>query len=148
MVMQKGEVVAVCISQKRGELKNQVDEGRLIENFGLENDGHGGHWDRQVSLLAAESIERGVKEYNLKIKPGDFAENIITRGIDLVSLPVGTQLKVGSQAVLEVTQIGKEDHESIVTRTLGVSLIPKEGAFAKVVHGGPVRSGDPIEVLN
>lgn len=146
--MMRGEVVAVNTSPERGQLKRPVEEGRFIENFGLENDGHGGDWERQVSLLALEDIEEAARQHNLQVKPGDFAENITTRGLELWSLPVGTRLKIGKEAILEVTQFGKEKHESVVTRTLGVSLIPDAGLFARVIRGGTVRAGDAIEVLD
>ncbi|MCR4400344.1 MAG: MOSC domain-containing protein [Syntrophomonadaceae bacterium] len=143
----RGTVVSVCVSPERGQLKRPVEEAELVAGFGLAGDGHGGDWERQVSLLALESIERAARERGVQVGPGDFAENLTTRGIDIADLPVGTRLKVGEQAVLQVTQIGKEDHESVVTRTLGFSLIPREGAFARVLVGGPVRPGDTVEVL-
>ena len=98
-------------------------------------------------MLAAEDIQWAVEKYDLKVKPGDFAENIITKDINLASLPIGARIRVGAEAILEITQFGKEAHESVVTRTLGVSLIPDVGIFARVVKGGPVRAGDAIEVL-
>lgn len=144
---QKGKIVAVCISEKKGTRKNNIGKGQLVAGFGLEHDAHGGPWHRQVSLLALESIEK-MRNMGLDVKPGDFAENITTEGIDLVSLPVGTRMKIGSEAVGEVTQIGKECHaRCAIYYQAGDCVMPKEGIFIKVLQGGPVAVGDVLEVL-
>jgi MOSC domain-containing protein YiiM len=141
-------VVAVCTSQKKGTKKKEVDEALLQMNFGLVGDAHadsGTH--RQVSLLAVESIAK-MRDLGLEVKPGDFAENLTTEDIDLVSLPVGTRLSVGNQIVLEVTQIGKECHtRCAIYRQVGTCIMPVEGVFAKVIKGGPVSAGDSIKVV-
>ncbi|HEX7365246.1 MAG TPA: MOSC domain-containing protein [Dehalococcoidia bacterium] len=141
-------VVAVCTSQKKGTKKKEVDEALLQVNFGLVGDAHadsGTH--RQVSLLAVESIAK-MRDLGLEVKPGDFAENLTTEDIDLVSLPVGTRLSVGNQIVLEVTQIGKECHtRCAIYRQVGTCIMPVEGVFAKVIKGGPVSAGDSIKVV-
>ncbi len=117
-------------------------------NFGLVGDAHadsGTH--RQVSLLAVESIAK-MRDLGLEVKPGDFAENLTTEDIDLVSLAVGTRLSVGNQIVLEVTQIGKECHtRCAIYRQVGTCIMPVEGVFAKVIKGGPVSAGDSIKVV-
>ncbi|MDA8210715.1 MAG: MOSC domain-containing protein [Clostridia bacterium] len=144
---QKGKIVAVCISEKKGTRKANVGKGRLLVDFGLENDAHGGPWHRQVSLLAMESIEK-MRNMGLDVKPGDFAENITTEGIDLVSLPIGTRMKIGTEAVGEVTQIGKECHtRCAIYYQAGDCVMPKEGIFIKVLQGGPVAVGDVLEVI-
>lgn len=141
------EVVSVCISEKRGERKKDIGKGRLVENFGVEGDAHGGDWHRQVSLLAEESIEK-MRAKGFDVGPGDFAENITTRGIDLVSLPVGTRLKIG-EALAQVTQIGKECHSRCaIYYQAGDCVMPREGIFVKVLRGGTVQKGDPIEVIS
>lgn len=104
-----GRIVAVCTSANKGERKKNIGRGMLIANHGLKGDAHAGPWHRQVSLLAMESIAK-MQAKGLKVGPGDFAENLTTEGIDLVSLPVGTRLKIGPSVLAEVTQIGKQCH--------------------------------------
>ncbi|SHM45463.1 molybdenum cofactor synthesis domain-containing protein [Caldanaerovirga acetigignens] len=141
-----GRIVAVSISEKKGEKKQNVRRARLIEDFGLEGDAHAGSWHRQVSLLAKESIEK-MKKMGLAVGPGDFAENITTEGIDLGCLPVGTRLEIGD-ALLEVTQIGKECHSGCaIFKQVGQCIMPREGIFARVLRGGVVSEGDEIKVI-
>jgi MOSC domain-containing protein YiiM len=140
------EVVAVCISEAKGQRKTPVAAVELIENHGIVGDGHAGEWHRQVSLLATESIAK-MQAMGLNVDPGDFAENITTRGIDLISLPIGARLAVGD-TVLEVTQIGKECHtRCAIYYQAGDCIMPKEGIFARVVKGGRIAPGDPISRL-
>ena len=140
-------IIAVCKSKKKGTKKKPVAEGLVRENFGLDGDGHAnGTTHRQISLLAAESINK-MQGLGIEIGPGDFAENLTTQGIDLVSLPVGTYLYIGEQIILELTQIGKECHtRCAIYRQVGRCIMPQEGIFAKVIHGGIVRAGDPIRI--
>ncbi|MBC9784779.1 MOSC domain-containing protein [Heliobacterium chlorum] len=141
------KIVAVCTSEKKGMRKKNVDQGLLKIDFGLEGDAHGGPWHRQVSLLALESIQK-MRNLGLDVNPGDFAENITTEGIDLLSLPIGTRLRLGSEAIGEVTQIGKECHNRCaIYYQAGDCVMPKEGIFIKVVTGGPVQVGDAIEAI-
>jgi MOSC domain-containing protein YiiM len=140
------QVVAVCISEQKGEHKTPVPEVELRENHGIVGDGHAGDWHRQVSLLASESIDK-MRKLGLDVSAGDFAENITTTGIDLVSLPIGTWLQVG-EALLEVTQIGKECHtRCAIYYQAGDCVMPKEGIFAKVVTGGKIRPEHDVRVL-
>jgi len=139
-------VVAVCISLSKGEKKTPVERVELRENHGIVGDAHAGEWHRQVSLLARESIAK-MQAMGLAVDAGDFAENITTSGIDLVSLPIGTRLSVG-EAILEVTQIGKECHtRCAIYYQAGDCVMPKEGIFARVLKGGVVSPGDSISVL-
>jgi len=143
----KGIIEAVCISQAKGERKTPVPKITLVPNHGIEGDAHAGDWHRQVSLLALESIEK-MQRLGLGVHPGDFAENITTKGIDLLSLPIGGIIRVG-EVVLEVTQIGKECHNRCaIYYQAGDCVMPKEGIFAKVLQGGPIAPGDPVEVGN
>lgn len=143
----KGKVVAVCTSEKKGMRKKNIGKGELIEGFGLKGDAHGGDWHRQVSLLAVESIEKMQKK-GLKVGPGDFAENITTKGLDLVNLPVGTRLRVNG-ALMEVTQIGKECHSRCaIYYQAGDCVMPREGIFVRVLKSGPVQVGDIVEVVS
>jgi len=139
------EVVAVNISQNKGEQKIPVDAVELQENYGIVGDAHAGDWHRQISLLAEESIDK-MRRLGLDVDPGAFAENITTRGVDLVSLPVGSRLSLG-HTLVEVTQIGKECHNRCaIFYQAGDCVMPKEGIFAKVLSGGTVSAGMPIEI--
>jgi MOSC domain-containing protein YiiM len=145
--MLKGKLHSICIAPERGQLKKEVPDAVVIENFGIENDGHAGPWGRQITCLDWASVQKVNQEKNLNIGPGEFAENLLIDGVDLKTVPVGGQLKIGSDVILEVTQIGKEDHPSVVTRTLGITLLPYEGLFCRVVKGGSMQTGDPVEVI-
>ena len=147
-MVKKGKIVAVCTSEKKSIRKKNVNRGELKENFGLVNDAHGDPCThRQVSLLALESIQK-MQALGLKVGPGDFAENLTTEGIDLVHLPVGAHLKIGCEAVGEVTQIGKECHaHCAIYQQAGDCVMPKEGIFIRVLSGGAVKVGDNIEVV-
>lgn len=145
--MKKGTIYAISINAERGKLKQEVPEANVIENFGIEQDGHGGDWGRQVTCLDAKSLFKSNQEHNLNMGPGDFAENILIDGLDLSKVVPGNRLKFASGVVLEVTQIGKEDHPSVVTKTFGVTLLPYEGLFCKVISGGKIKKGDSVELL-
>jgi len=140
-------VIAVCTSEKKGTTKKPVPEIVLKEEFGVVGDAHADcTTHRQVSLLATESIDK-MRAKGFELNPGDFAENITTRGIELTSLPIGTRLQVGQEAVLEMTQIGKECHAACeIRRLVGDCIMPREGVFARVIHGGRVKAGDKIKV--
>ena len=141
-----GKVLAVNISQKKGEKKNNINCGLFLENIGMENDAHAEPGIRQVSLLAKESIEK-IRAKGLDINYGDFAENLTIEGIDLPSLPIATRLKVGSKVLLEVTQIGKICHNRCnIFYTVGDCVMPREGIFAKVLTGGEIKVDDQIEI--
>lgn len=137
-------IYAICISEKRGELKKEIATANIIEGFGIEGDGHGGDWDRQVTCLNWGSVVKSNEEHNLQMGPGDFAENVLIDGLDELHLQPGDQFQLGASAVLEVSQIGKPDHPSVVTRTFGVSLLPSEGLFCKVIRGGQLQKGDAV----
>ncbi len=141
-------VEAVCTSHKKGIVKREKEKVVLKENFGIEADAHAGDWHRQISLLAGESIDT-VKETLPTLKNGAFAENIITRGMDLTQLSVGDRLQVGDAIILEITQIGKECHNSgcAIKKATGDCIMPKEGLFAIVVTGGTISSADEIQVM-
>jgi MOSC domain-containing protein YiiM len=145
--MQKGEVLAVNTSESKGTQKKNIGRGDVLEGFGIKDDAHGGSWHRQVSLLAEESVQK-IRARGLDVDCGDFAENITTRGLDLVNLSVGARLRIGSSVVLEVSQIGKECHTRCsIYYQAGDCVMPTEGIFAKVLSGGPIAVGDVIEVI-
>lgn len=141
-----GRVAAVCISERRGTVKHPVPSITVRIGHGIEGDAHAGDWHRQISLLATESVEP-MRQKLPDIPIGAFAENILTEGIELKSLPIGARLAVG-ETVLEVTQIGKECHAGCAIRTLvGDCVMPREGIFARVVTGGTIRPGDAVTIL-
>ncbi len=141
------KITAVCKSKRKGTKKKIVAEGIFKEEYGLVGDAHAAKdTHRQVSLLAIESIAK-MHNLGLDLGPGDFAENLTTEGIELVSLPIGTHLSVGEGIILEVTQIGKECHtKCAIYHQVGKCIMPEEGVFVRVIRGGLVRAGDPIEV--
>ncbi len=142
-----GRIIAVCTSAGKGERKKNINCGVMVPNHGLEGDAHAGPWHRQVSLLAMESIAK-MQAKGLQVGPGDFAENLTTENIDLVSLPVGTRLKIGPSVVGEVTQIGKKCHSHCaIYEQAGDCVMPREGIFISILQGGPVQVGDKLEVV-
>jgi len=141
-----GRVLAVCISEKKGERKKPVCEVSIKENHGIVGDAHAGDWHRQISLLAMESINK-MRDKGLDVTTGDFAENITTEGIELPSLPIGTRLAIG-ETLTEVTQIGKECHtRCAIYHQAGDCVMPREGIFVKVLRGGTVRCDDRIDIV-
>ena len=143
-VIQKGKVLAVNISEKKGTKKNNIQSCALLKDFGLKGDAHAGPWHRQVSLLANESIEK-MRAKGLNVGYGDFAENITTEGVDLVHLPIGTEMRIGDSVYLRVTQIGKECHtRCAIYYQAGDCVMPKEGIFAEVINEGEIKVGDKI----
>ena len=141
-----GEIKAICISERRGTAKHPVETARLLEGYGIEGDAHGGNWHRQVSLLGLEKIE-DFRKRGAKVEFGAFGENIVAEGIDFRCLPVGSWIGMG-EAVLELTQIGKECHtHCAIYHSVGDCIMPREGVFARVLKGGIIRVGDRVEVL-
>ncbi|OQX10772.1 MAG: MOSC domain-containing protein [Desulfobulbaceae bacterium A2] len=142
-----GRVEAVCISEKKGMVKHEVPSIRLEADWGIDGDAHAGVWHRQVSLLAAESIER-VKKQLPDLQHGVFAENIVCRGVDLTALVIGDRLLIDGGVVLVVTQIGKVCHNQgcAIKKATGDCIMPREGIFTKVVQGGEVRPGLGISI--
>jgi len=142
----KGKVVSINISDKKGIRKKPVKSAEIITDHGIKGDAHASStWHRQISLLAIESIKK-MQDIGLKVKPGDFAENITTEGIDLLAFPIGTRMKVG-EVEAELSQIGKECHtRCAIYYQAGDCVMPKEGIFIKVLKGGIIRIGDLIEI--
>jgi len=141
------QIIAVCLSEDKHTRKHDVGAGCLIANFGLEGDAHAlRNWHRQVSMLALESINK-MRSQGLDVGPGDFAENITTEGLELYTLPIGTRLRLGAEAVGEVSQIGKECHDRCnIYRQAGNCVMPREGIFIKVLQSGAIKNGDPMSV--
>lgn len=138
-------VIAVCISEKKGVVKHPVPYIDVRRHHGIVGDAHAGDWHRQISLLADESVDT-MRAMGLTLEAGAFAENILTRGIELKTLPIGTRLRVG-QTLLEVTQIGKECHsDCAIKQTTGKCVMPTEGIFAVVLEEGRIQRGDEITI--
>lgn len=142
------KIRAVCISEHKGEQKHPVDSIELKVDHGIVGDAHAGNWHRQVSLLGTESVQKVQEKITFQLKPGDFAENVLTEGITLYELPVGTRLRLGT-ALCEVTQIGKECHYGCAIRkAAGDCVMPREGIFVKVLEPGTAKAGDELTVLD
>ena len=139
------KITAVCISKKKGMPKKVIPEGIFIQDFGLLDDAHASSDShRQVSLLATESIDK-MRNRGFNVSPGDFAENLTTEGIELFTLPVGTRMTVGTEVILEISQIGKECHtKCAIFHKLGECIMPLEGVFAKVIRGGTIKAEDNL----
>lgn len=140
-----GKIRAVCISREKGTPKENVGSGMLVEGFGLEGDAHGGNWHRQISLLSGDKIDEFRKK--IWVEYGAFGENLVVDGLDFRNLPVGSRFGTGD-AVLEMTQIGKECHsDCIIRQKTGDCIMPREGVFARVLKGGKVSVGDELVLL-
>ena len=139
-----GVIKGICISEKRGTAKHEIEEAILAKDWGIQGDAHAGHWHRQVSLLSYEKIEEFRKK-GADIELGAFGENLIVSGYDFRNLAVGTRFQCG-EAVLEMTQIGKECHSHCeIYKRMGECIMPRECVFAIVLHGGTIRKGDLLE---
>ena len=138
-----GKIIGICISEKRGTAKHEIEEAILAKDWGIQGDAHAGHWHRQVSLLSYEKIEEFRKK-GADIELGAFGENLIVSGYDFRNLAVGTRFQCG-EAVLEMTQIGKECHSHCeIYKVVGDCIMPREGVFAKVLQGGTIKVGDEL----
>lgn len=143
-----GRVLAISVSKKKGIPKSNIETASLIENYGIDGDAHAGKWHRQVSFLAVESIEKMRNAGLPDIRPGAFAENITTEFINVPELKIGTRVQIGSDAELEITQIGKECHSHCaIFYTVGDCVMPREGIFAKVIKSGEIKINDSINVI-
>lgn len=142
-----GKVLGICISEKRGTQKHEVQEANIVEGWGIEGDAHGGNWHRQISLLSFEKIE-AFRQKGADVDFGAFGENLIVEGYDLRTLPLGSRFRIGD-ALLELTQIGKECHSHCeIFKKMGECIMPREGVFTKVLHGGHIKTGDEVELIS
>ena len=141
-----GKILGICISEKRGTEKHEIPEANLVKDWGIEGDAHGGKWHRQVSLLSLEKIE-DFRAKGAEVDFGAFGENLIVEGYDLRALPVGTRFQVGD-AVLELTQIGKECHSHCqIYHRMGDCIMPREGVFTEVIEPDHIKVGDEITLI-
>lgn len=141
-----GKVIAVCTSPEKGTQKTNIGRGVFIEDYGIEGDAHAGKWHRQVSLLSYEKIE-AFRARGAVVEDGAFGENLVVEGIDFKTLPIGTRFQC-NDVVLELTQIGKECHHGCeIFQKMGECIMPREGVFAIVLHGGVIKVGDNLEII-
>jgi MOSC domain-containing protein YiiM len=142
-----GVVKAVCISKEKGTEKKDMGCGELVAQHGLMGDAHAGDWHRQISLLSLQKIE-AFRAKGADVAFGAFGENLVVDGIDFACLPLGTKFRCG-EALLEMTQIGKECHNHCeIYRRMGDCIMPREGVFARVLQGGVVKTGDTFQIIN
>jgi MOSC domain-containing protein YiiM len=140
------KIVSIALSTRKGTRKQAVPAARLLREHGLEGDAHAGDWHRQVSFLASESIA-AARGKGLSVDFGDFAENIATEGVDWVSLPIGTRVRLGREALVEITQIGKTCHRKCaIYYQAGDCIMPREGVFGRVLEPGEIRNGDTVRI--
>ncbi len=133
-------VEAVNVSEQKGGVKTPVERIVLREGHGIEGDAHAGPWHRQISLLSSEQIA-AFDGAGRPMKPGEFAENITTSGIDLRQIAVLDRITIGD-VLIEITQIGKECHSGCaIFQEVGACIMPKEGLFGRVLRGGEIRAG-------
>ncbi len=145
-IMNNGKIRAISVSPERGTLKKEIEEC-MITPQGLEGDGHAGDWSRQITCLSYESLLASNEKHGLTMGPGDMAENILIEGLDLSAVTAGDRIRLGEEAVIEVSQVGKPDHPSIVTKTFGTSLLPHEGLFCRVITPGKIHRGDAVSLM-
>lgn len=143
------ELTSINTSEVKGEVKTPVPEVKVLEDHGIKGDVHAGSPVKQVSLLDSSEIRAMEERSGVELVPGDFAENLTTTGLDLDSFAEGDRLRVGSDVLLEVSQIGKTCHEDcVVKEKTGECIMPQKGLFFRVLEGGKITQGDPVEPLN
>ena len=140
-----GKVIAVCTSERRGTLKKNVGTAVFLKEWGIEGDAHAGDWHRQVSLLSHERVEE-FRARGAKVEDGAFGENLLVSGFDFKTYPIGTRFYC-NDVVLELTQIGKKCHSGCeIYKQVGDCIMPREGVFARVLHGGMIAVGDEMTI--
>lgn len=141
-----GRVIAVCISKEKGTQKYRIPEGEFIEEWGIKDDAHAGKWHRQVSLLSYDKIQE-FRAKGAEIEDGAFGENLVVEGFDFAKLPVGTKFRC-NDVVLGMTQIGKKCHHGCaIFQKMGDCIMPREGVFTRVLHGGVIHEGDELVII-
>lgn len=142
-----GNVIAVCLSAEKGTQKTNVGSATFVADWGIQGDAHAGKWHRQVSLLSYDKIE-AFRARGAEVTDGAFGENLVVSGIDFRALPLGTKFQC-NDVILELTQIGKECHNGCeIYKKMGECIMPREGVFTRVLHGGTISVGDTLTILN
>jgi len=159
-----GVITSVNTSSEKGTLKTAVDQVEMRPDWGIIGDAHAGPGDRQVSLLAQETVDKwkmvmaesvavggegqeSCDKVGVEIVPGAFAENLTVRGIDLPSLDIGTSMTIGKEVEAEVSKIGKKCHNHCaIFHQVGRCPMPTEGIFIRIIKGGVVRPGDEVKL--
>jgi MOSC domain-containing protein YiiM len=147
MKLQKGTIMSICSSTSRGIGKSMIKEGLLIAGHGLMGDAHAGPGRRQISLLAWEDVSAANKEHDINAGSGDFAENIMSKGINFKTITMGSKLRIGG-AVIRITERGKPEHTPADYSFKGIALLAKKGLFAEVIDGSYIFDGDIITIIN
>lgn len=141
-----GKVIAVCISELKGTQKKNVGSARFVEDWGIQGDAHAGKWHRQVSLLSHEKVE-AFRARGAVVDDGAFGENLVVEGYDFKTLPIGTKFRC-NDVELELTQVGKECHSHCeIYKVMGDCIMPREGVFTRVLHGGTISVGDELTMV-
>ena len=141
-----GKIIAICMSEKKGTQKHEIDHAIVKEDWGIVGDAHAGNWHRQVSLLSVEKVN-DFRDRGAEVGHGAFGENLVVEGFDLRTLPIGSRFQIGD-VLLEMTQIGKQCHSHCeIYKVMGDCIMPREGVFAKVIRGGEIHTGDEITLL-
>ena len=141
-----GNIIAVCTSEKKGTQKQNVGSARFVENWGIEHDAHAGDWHRQVSLLSHDRVEE-FRARGAQVEDGAFGENLVVSGFDFKTMPIGTKFQC-NDVVLELTQVGKQCHAHCeIYKVMGDCIMPREGVFTRVLHGGTISVCDTLTVL-
>jgi len=140
-------VSAVCASPSRGTAKRPLPVVNLLPGTGVEGDGHAGPGARQVSILSDMSLAR-MEQAGVTTSHGCCGENIDISGeMELHSLLPGVRIRLGGEAVVETTGVGKDNSDGHAYDVIAGNIFPVEGLFARVLEGGAVSPGDPVEIL-
>lgn len=145
--MDNASVAAVCVSARTGLPRPQVLEGLLREDLGFVGNRHSVGGRREVCLFDEETYA-ALRAEGLTVGPGSFGENIITIGVPFSEIHPGDRLKIGEEAVIEITMVRKPCFNlTQIDSRLPEIVVGRSGWLAKVIQGGIVRPEDKIEVL-
>jgi MOSC domain-containing protein YiiM len=139
------KVIAVCKGAEKGKRKEAVPGGFFQRGTGLVGDAPAGT-DKEVSLLLKERVDELAEKPGFSFPAGAFAENLLVEGLKWAECTPGKFLKAG-EAILQITQIGKDPALPHSYNYCGFSLLPRFGIFARVIQRGPVKTGDDVERL-
>ena len=168
--MRDGMVTAVSSGPEHSFSKPNQERIRLLAGLGVEGDAHQGVTVQHLSRVARDPTQPNLRQLHLihaelhdelraagfNVEPGEMGENVTTRGVDLLALPLGTRLHLGGEAVVEVTGLRNPCHQldrfqpglmsAVLGRDAEGKLVRKAGIMGIIVAGGEVRAGDGIRV--